>query len=348
MNTATDYFRTICRVSRAFGSALDRDELLHLVVASAIDTMRGKAACLFLEDPSQDIFLPVAQKGLSERYLHTPPGKARPLVDELLQHGHIAVRDAAGDPRSSHPEAKRQEGIASYLVVPVRDGRRVIGVLTLYTADPRDFDADEIAFLTALAEQGGMAIERGRLVGQLRRNAKLFHDLAAGINGTLDVRAIMEKLSRGLTEALGVKGATIRLLDEDRNTLRLVASFGLSEEFLNKGPVFADRSVSQSLKGETVLIPDASRDTRVQYPEAMRAEGIVSILSTPIRARDRVIGVLKLFTGAPREFHEDELTMVRALAHQGGLAIQNASVHMLLQQEMKELKDDIWSHRSWF
>ena len=42
-----DYFDAICKVSRAFGTTLDRDELLKLVVASAVETMNVKAAAAF-------------------------------------------------------------------------------------------------------------------------------------------------------------------------------------------------------------------------------------------------------------------------------------------------------------
>jgi hypothetical protein len=42
------------------------------------------------------------------------------------------------------------------------------------------------------------------------------------------------------------------------------------------------------------------------------------------------------------------MVMVEALAHQGGLAIQNASMYLKLQEDKKNLEEDIWSHRSWF
>jgi hypothetical protein len=40
--------------------------------------------------------------------------------------------------------------------------------------------------------------------------------------------------------------------------------------------------------------------------------------------------------------------LVNALAQTGGLAIQNASMYLALQNDMQDLKEDIWSHRSWF
>jgi GAF domain-containing protein len=80
----------------------------------------------------------------------------------------------------------------------------------------------------------------------------------------------------------------------------------------------------------------------------MKSEGIVSMIVTPILARDQVIGVMRLYSSVQREFPSDFMVMVEALAHQGGLAIQNASMYLKLQEDKKNLEEDIWSHRSWF
>ncbi len=77
-------------------------------------------------------------------------------------------------------------------------------------------------------------------------------------------------------------------------------------------------------------------------------KGVVSMIVTPLVARDKVIGVLRLYSDVQRQFPEDVILMVKALAHQGGLAIQNASMYLQLQADKKSLEEDIWSYRSWF
>ena len=49
-----------------------------------------------------------------------------------------------------------------------------------------------------------------------------------------------------------------------------------------------------------------------------------------------------------REFTEDDIMLTVAMAHQGGLAIQNASMYLMLQEDKKDLEQDFWSHRLWF
>jgi GAF domain-containing protein len=348
MTPKTDYFRTFCNVSHAFGSSLKKEELLDMIVKNAVETMDGKAACLFLTEKDEDLFVPVAQHGLSDTYLHANPMSAHKLIQGLGKEGHLVFRDATTDPRLENHEAKKKEGIASILTVPVRVRGSIIGVLSLYSAVPRDFSRDEIDFLAALADQGGIAIQTARLFERIRDNSLLFLDLAAAVNSSLDIKEILHLLTARIGEELGMKGIAIRLLDKASGTLKLVASYGLSDEFLNKGPVSATKSAVAALKGETVVITDVETDDRIQYRKEDLKEGIRSLLVVPLKARDEVIGVMRLYSGVKREFPEDLVTLVQAIAHQGGLAIRNASLYLSLQEDKKSLEEDIWSHRLWF
>ncbi len=348
MTKEMDYFKAICKISKAFGTTLAKEKLLDLIVQSAVDTMGAKAVCLFLADEQKDVFVPMAQKGLSKNYLHAKPFQAKKIVSAILKGGHLYVKDATTDPRVENHDAKKKEGIASILDVPVMVKDKTIGVLALYTEKIRKFNQAEIEFLSALADQGGMAIHNARLVNRLQDNAMLFLDLASNINSSLEIKKILGNLTVDICKALDMKGAAIRLLDQENGELKLVASWGLSDEFLNKGPVSSTKSAVQALKGETLVINDATTDKRIQYKKEMKKEGVASIIVTPIKSRDEVIGVLRLYSGVEKTFPEDIIILVQALAHQGALAIQNASMYLNLQEDKENLEKDIWSHRSWF
>jgi len=348
MTRETDYFKSFCRISKAFGTAATREELLNLIVDNAIASMEGKAACLFLADERQDLFVPMAQAGLSDKYLHANPIKARKIVAALDKKGHLAFLDATGDPRLENHEAKKAEGIASLLTVPVRVESQLIGILTLYTGVQREFQQEEIDFLCALADQGGIAIENNRLHRRMHKNAMLFLELSTNINSSLDVHEILNNLTVNICEKLGMRGAVIRLLDDEQEKLKLVASHGLSEEFLDRARTTTTETAQSALKGETTIISDISTDNRISFKTAMKAEGIVSMIVTPITVREKVIGVMRLYSDVHRQYPDDVMLMVKALAHQGGLAIQNASMFLQLEKDKKSLEEDIWSHRSWF
>ncbi len=348
MSRKTDYFNAFINVSKAFGSTRNKDDILNLIVESVIETMSGKAACLFLTDQKGEVFIPVAQKGLSERYLHASPIQAKRIVKAILQGGFLSFEDATSDPRLEHHEEKKAEGIASILTVPVMVSNRAIGILSLYTAKKQKFTDDEIKFLAALAEHGGMAIERAILLDRIRKNSKLFLNLTNNINASLDIKKILHILTQDIAEALEMKGVSIRLYNKEKDPLDLVASYGLSKAFLNKGPVDAREGMQFIKNGETIAITDVETDERIQYKKETLAEGIASILWAPIFSGEEAIGVMRLYSEVQMEFPEDMLMMVNALARQGGLAIQNASMYIALQNDKKSLENDIWSHRMWF
>ena len=142
---------------------------------------------------------------------------------------------------------------------------------------------------------------------------------------------------------------TVRLINENDRTLDLVASYGLSDSFLNKGVVVAEKSIGSALKGKTIIIEDVSKEEdQLQYPRETKAEGINSIVCLPIRLKDETIGEMRLYSECTRKYPKDFITVMEALVHTGALAIQNASMYLALQEDKKSLEEDIWSHRLYF
>lgn len=349
MNDTIDYFNAICRVSSAMATTYNYEKLLNLVVESAVETMNGKGASLFMAIEDNDYFVSVANSGLSDNYKHANPMKAKDIIKLVLEEGgYIAVTDATSDSRIPNHQAKKDEGIASLLSVPVIVKQKTTGILTLYTEAPREFSHQEIALLKALAEQGGLAIERSRFLHGVLTFANLFKKISENINSTLDVKKILHILTADVSEALKLKGVIIRLRDEDTDELKLVASHGLSEEFLNKGPVYYNKEYSRVMNGESLFVEDITSTSLVQYPDALIKEGIVSVLSVPVKTYDNIIGVMNLNSDGRTDFSKGVMEMAEAIAIQGGIAIQNASMYLKLNETKESLEQDIWGYRSWF
>ncbi len=65
--------------------------------------------------------------------------------------------------------------------------------------------------------------------------------------------------------------------------MKLVASYGLSDKYFDKGPVSPER-LQALLKNKVELIDDVSTYGSLDYREERKAEGIVSMLHLPISA----------------------------------------------------------------
>lgn len=348
MKSESDYFETFCNLSLAFSTAATVDELLDQIVRSAVEAMGGKASCLFLEDKKADYFVPKAQAGLSKKYIHANPIRAQKLVKALERKGYLSFEDAVNDKRLENRDAKEAEGIASILTVGVEVENRLIGILSLYTAEKREFTDDQINFLKALAANGGIALKKARLLEQIRQYTTLFLELSSAINSSLEIRKILNSLTEKTADALELKGVSIRLLDEDKGELSLVAVHGLSQGFSALEQALSGGGLEDALAGETVLLEDLSTTAAAGYLDALEKEGVASMITVPIESREKVIGVMGLYGDSPRQFSEQFIRMVKAVAHTGALAIQNASMYLALEEDKKSLEEDIWSHKLYF
>ena len=141
-----------------------------------------------------------------------------------------------------------------------------------------------------------------------------------------------------ITRALDVKGCTVFLLNRKTDELEVAASFGISDEYIHKGPVSALRSIAPSLEEGPVAIYDVSDDPRIQYPEEAKKEGIVSILSVPILTAGRLIGALRIYTEEHWEFTLDDVNFVQAMAQMTGMAVEMARQYKGLKDSIEILK----------
>lgn len=173
----------------------------------------------------------------------------------------------------------------------------------------------------------------------------LFKDLCKKINSSLEISEVLKSISKTTVKILAVKGCTIYLLDEVNKTLKISSSYGLSDTYINKGAVDSEKSIVETLGGKWVLVPDATNDHRIQYPEDAKKEGIASILSVPMSVKDKIIGVLRIYTSEQRGFSDVEAEFITGLAEIGSIGIENARMYSLLKSDHEKLMKEV---HQWF
>ena len=173
---------------------------------------------------------------------------------------------------------------------------------------------------------------------------KALYQAALTFSSSLDLDKVLQSIVMSTTEAMQVKACGLRLLDSRTGQLQLSAVYGLSSDYLAKGPVDVERSPidMEALSGSPVIIPDVSADTRFQYKEAARREGIISVLCVPLEVHGEAIGVMRVYTGEPCAFHEDDIQFLSVLASLAALAIENARLYESLKSSYDGVMDVLW------
>lgn len=177
------------------------------------------------------------------------------------------------------------------------------------------------------------------------RYLKLFKDVCKKINSSLDLGEVLTSIAENTVQMLHVKGCSIFLLDTAQHRLVISASYGLSESYIKKGPIDSEKSIVETLTGKPVMVLDARIDDRVQYPEAARMEGIASIYSVPMSVKDKIIGVLRIYTSSPKDFSALDREVISGLAEIGSIGIENARMHDHLKADYDRLITDV---HHWF
>jgi sigma-B regulation protein RsbU (phosphoserine phosphatase) len=162
---------------------------------------------------------------------------------------------------------------------------------------------------------------------QIERNEQLYQ-LTTLVAGKFSLQEVLDKLAEAAVKITGVKACSIRLMDEESDDLKMRSTYGLSEEYRNKGVVSKnDTVVKAAFAGEAVVLDDMRVDDRVEYKEATIKEGLVSQLTVAMQFRGKAIGVLRLYSPEPKHFDEDDISFARAVASQCAVAITNARLY---------------------
>ena len=138
--------------------------------------------------------------------------------------------------------------------------------------------------------------------------------------------------------ALNVKGCVIFLINKKTKQLEIAASYGLSKNYLNKGPVKHMGALKKSLEEGPLAIYDVTDDPRVQFPEEAKKEGISSILSVPISIHGSVEGILRVYTSEPWDFTLRDVNLLQAIAQISGMAIDKCRLYKGYKTSIEILK----------
>jgi GAF domain-containing protein len=173
---------------------------------------------------------------------------------------------------------------------------------------------------------------------------RAFYRVVTAVNSSLQLNTVLQLVAEKVAEAVNVKACSLRLLDTVSGTLTISATHGLSQHYLQKGLVKLEKSPldQEVLQERPVYIRNAASDPRFQYPEQARIEGIVSVFCVPLVSKGQVLGVLRVYSSAEREFTLFEEEFLHALASVSALAIENARLYEALKHDFDQTLWALW------
>ncbi len=165
---------------------------------------------------------------------------------------------------------------------------------------------------------------------QQTRELKLLNQVGRALGSTLDLNQVLTTILEEVRRLLGVIAASVWLVDPETNELVCQQAVGHKSEVvrgwrLPPGEGIAGRVATS---GESLIVPDTRADER-HFKEVDQQTGLEqrSILTVPLLAKERVIGVLQVMDLEAERFRPEVLQLIEALAASAAMAIENARLY---------------------
>jgi len=318
-------------------------EKVTRVLGELVQVAQGDLAILRVVDEKEQGLRLVAAVG--EERQEVPPRLVVPYDEGIIGPTYLTGELAVINDYPSHPMAPPHviaAGLQSMIIIPVKVSGRMLGILTINSMQLDHFTHDRVKQVTAVADGIGSLLENARLreTEQVRTQ-----ELEAQFNiAKILVRKgnFKEKVTRVLGELVQVAQgdlATLRVVDEKEQGLRLVAEVGADKQGVPKIPLLPyDMGIAGPafLTGKPIVIDNYPSDPRAA-PHIVKT-GLQSMVAFKVKVGGRTLGTLNIDSWQPNHFTPERVRHVTAVADEIGALLENARLQEEAYLHAEELK----------
>ena len=246
-------------------------------------------------------------------------------------------------------------GSRTFLIVPLRQQRELIGTLNARRTEVRPFTPAQIKLLETFADQAVIAIENVRLFKELdeRTNEltrsvgelKALGEVGQVVSSTLDLETVLTRIVSHAVQLSGTDGGAIYEYDEPSEEFLLRATDHMEEELINalraNPPRLGDGVVGRAAASrEPVQVPNILEE-RAYAPrmrQLLERFGFRASLAVPLLREDRIIGGLVVRRKSTGEFRPEVIELLKTFATQSVLAIQNARLFREIEDKSRQIE----------
>lgn len=167
--------------------------------------------------------------------------------------------------------------------------------------------------------------------------------ISEAITSDLYLEDILRLIVVVTAEVMNSKVCSLWLIDEKEKVLKIRATQSMSQEYLKERSLKLGEGVVGYVaqKNKPAVIMDVQKEPRYKEKELAKKEGLVSMLSVPMRVKDTVIGVINCYTSTPYRFSETDVNVLTTVANQSAIAIENTELMVktrVIQEELETRK----------
>jgi diguanylate cyclase (GGDEF)-like protein len=332
---------TLYTVTRSLSSTLSGDDVARTLVTRAVEVEDASACSLLMfNERGEGIF--VASKGFSleqTKAYHQSPLPLEHSVLRKLRADRNGVYAPNADRISDIRDVLARPGTRSFYAVPMLNQDTLVGTLNLCFDRPYTLPANRWQLLRAMTQQAGLAIERTSLFADAQRAARemtgLYH-IGLATTSSLNMDEVVHLIYEQVNRVLHPDTFYIALYDEESSELR----YDIFIEGSQALPPFRSRLDSSGVTGWVVRSrkPVFVRHWDAELEQLPFEANLVgsptqSIISVPLIAKNKVVGVMSVQALDPFRFDTNHLRLLTSIAGQAALSLENARLHATVNDQ---------------
>ncbi len=332
----------IHRISEGLCESKDLESILQRIIDSATNALNADIGCILLYKDNTDMLETAVSKGVPINLLSTID-EDEPICGWVAQKKTpLLINDLSKSKKFSQIQSPLYRG-PSVMAAPIISNRNTYGVININAkTGNQTFTRVELLTLTVIASQAAIVIENAKTYQELRQSlneTSTLYKLTEEVNRSLDLKKTLTHVAEMATEITGTDACSLRLLDEKSNTLNIQSTYGLSEEYKSKGELQVGEGVGGYVAktGKPITISNLRRDDRIKYTEYLQNEGLLSLVSVPIKtASNTVIGIISVYRKTLYQAKPNIVKILSFFANSASVAIQNAKLFLSLESNYYE------------
>jgi PAS domain S-box-containing protein len=334
--------RGFYRIASVLGQSLSRAATLEAIAQAAAETLGGTSAAVLV--PSSGRLEAVGAfelpDDLREILAERAWGSQSPLFRAATE-GRIVVSSTIDDDERLLPDLRNAAAANRYvslISVPVdapRDAGR--GLVLIFFAEERSFSDDDLELARHLADATRGALERSELFEAERGARALAQQLTRTgrlLTSELDPTAVLDEVVQQGPALVNADAGAFRLLDGEELVVTAAEGEGAEAALDSRSPAGGWLSGDVIQSGAPVALAQAGDDERLRALDPMLRAGHAAFLGVPVGGAEGVtLGVLAVYASTPREWREEEIEALQAVAASTSAALSNAELYQRVALE---------------
>lgn len=339
-------------IVKASTSSLDLETAMRSALDVAIGVSEGDSGFVVLgKKPGAGAFSVVADKGHNDEFMDDESVRKRleAILGAFRSSRDSIILNGEEDPGESRlagvVEAMRAEGLSQELLIPLRSGEKVMGILEIGSSRGKVFKVADTDFFNAVGAEIGVSLENALIYGELsaeHERLSLLYRIAQNISAEIELEALLNIAAEEAATVTGAESVLIGLTEPGADSFVWGGAYNVDTSTMEELVMPVDSGIGGIVVGSKRSVSFRSGEDLVRMVTGDRVVSTLGVekgVAVPLISGDRVVGVMGVhFRKDQPDLSAEDVVLLEALGRQAGVAIEKARLFEETREHLEHIE----------